>query len=68
MAQLTPTEYTIMEYVARGMGTREIANRLHITPKTLQAHLTNVFEKLNVVNRVEALVALGWVHIPDRNA
>ncbi|MGH2748068.1 MAG: response regulator transcription factor [Actinomycetota bacterium] len=55
---LTPTELKIIELVCEGHSNPEIARRLSVSARTIQAHLTNVYRKLDVGGRTE-LVALA---------
>ncbi|MDQ3963929.1 MAG: helix-turn-helix transcriptional regulator [Actinomycetota bacterium] len=55
---LTPTERKVIELVCEGHSNPEIARRLSVSPRTIQAHLTNVYRKLAVGGRTE-LVALA---------
>ncbi len=59
---LSPQEARVLRLVAKGLNNREIGNELGIQEKTIKFHMSNVFNKLNVRNRVEAsLVARrGW--------
>src|SRR5262245_34504677 len=42
---LTPTELRIARIVAAGATNRQIAEQLHISPKTVEAHLTHIYRK-----------------------
>lgn len=64
MDELTAREIDVMRCLAQGMRTREITNRLGIAYPTLRTHFGNIFRKLGVHNRTQALVALGWVVTP----
>jgi two-component system, NarL family, nitrate/nitrite response regulator NarL len=55
---LTKREEQILELVARGLTNKEIANTLSISEKTVKHYMTNVMQKLQVRNRVEAVLAL----------
>lgn len=55
---LTKREEQILELVARGLTNKEIANSLTISEKTVKHYMTNVMQKLQVRNRVEAVLAL----------
>jgi len=55
---LTKREEQILELVARGLTNKEIANTLNISEKTVKHYMTNVMQKLQVRNRVEAVLAL----------
>lgn len=54
--ELTPRENEVLELVARGMSNAEIAQELVISPKTVRNHVSNVFGKLQVVDRAQAIV------------
>ena len=45
---LTPREREIVQLVAEGRSTKELADRLGITPKTAETHRTNIMRKLNM--------------------
>lgn len=51
---LTPRERQILEGVAAGRSNKEIARDLDLTEKTVKHYMTNVLQKLQVRNRVEA--------------
>ncbi|MEU4835931.1 AAA family ATPase [Streptosporangium sp. NPDC023615] len=56
--QLTPTEREIHRLVASGLTNREVAGRMFISAKTVEANLTRIYRKLGVRNRSE-LAGLG---------
>jgi two-component system nitrate/nitrite response regulator NarL len=51
---LTAREEQILANVSRGLSNKEIGRELNITEKTVKHYVTNVFQKLQVRNRVEA--------------
>jgi DNA-binding NarL/FixJ family response regulator len=56
---LTPRELEVVAVIVGGYSNRDIAVKLSISEKTVKHHLTNIFEKLGVSNRLElALFAL----------
>jgi DNA-binding NarL/FixJ family response regulator len=58
---LSERESEILKLVALGMGNKEIAEKLFLSQRTIKAHLTNIFNKLNVASRSEAIVrGLKW--------
>jgi len=58
---LSGRESEVLRLVALGMSNREIAERLFLSQRTIKAHLTNIFNKLNVASRSEAIVkGLQW--------
>lgn len=54
--RLTLREQEVLEYVARGKNNREIARLLYISEKTVKNHLTNIFRKLEVDDRTQAVL------------
>ena len=52
--ELTDRERQILEGVAAGSSNKEIGTQLHVTEKTVKHHMTNILQKLQVRNRVEA--------------
>jgi len=58
---LTERESEILSLVTSGMSNKEIAEKLILSQRTIKAHLTNIFNKLNVASRSEAIVkGLQW--------
>ena len=51
---LTERERQILEGVAAGSSNKEIGVQLHVTEETVKHHMTNILQKLQVRNRVEA--------------
>jgi len=61
---LTPREAEVIKLAARGHTNKAIAAHLSISDRTVQGHLANIFGKLHVTTRTEAVmraVSLGWV-------
>ncbi|WP_082279454.1 helix-turn-helix transcriptional regulator [Mycobacterium colombiense] len=52
-ASLTPTELDVVRLVSEGLGNNDIASRLFVSPRTVQSHLTHVYNKLGVKSRVQ---------------
>jgi DNA-binding CsgD family transcriptional regulator len=50
---LTPAEHRVASLAAAGYNNREIAERLYVTQRTVETHLTHVFQKLSITNRNE---------------
>ncbi|HEX9658065.1 MAG TPA: response regulator transcription factor [Bacteroidota bacterium] len=57
-AALSPREYEILTYLAKGYRYKEIAEELHISVETVRTHLHNVYEKLHVRSRTEAVLKI----------
>ncbi len=65
---LTERELEVLRLAAQGLGNREIADRLYVSPRTVQSHLANIFGKLQVGSRTEAVMVglrRGWLHLED---
>lgn len=54
--RITKTEFKIIQLIAAGESNREIAAKLSISEKTVKAHITSIFEKLNLHNRYQLMV------------
>ncbi len=66
--ELQPRELEVLNLAAKGVGNKEIASRLNISERTVQTHLVNIFRKLRVSSRTEAVLhALkeGWLTLDD---
>jgi serine/threonine protein kinase/DNA-binding CsgD family transcriptional regulator len=64
---LTPREMDVIQWLVEGLSNKEIAQKLFISPRTVNFHLDNIYTKLSVNSRTEAAVyALrhGWVRHP----
>ena len=53
---LTPRERDVLELIASGLGNAAIATRLGVSPNTVANHISNIFGKLQVASRAEAIV------------
>lgn len=53
--QLSPRERTLLEALSKGLTNRELARDLDISTNTVKFHLSNLFEKLSVKNRAQAI-------------
>ena len=56
LPELTTREAEILAEVARGLTNKEIARALALSEKTVKHHMTNIMQKLQVRNRVEAAI------------
>jgi predicted ATPase/class 3 adenylate cyclase/DNA-binding CsgD family transcriptional regulator len=52
-ASLTRAELDVVKLVGEGLGNKDIATRLFISPRTVQAHLTHIYTKLGLTSRVQ---------------
>lgn len=53
--QLTNRETEILEHLSKGLNYNEIANNLIISPSTVRKHIENIYKKLQVHNKIEAI-------------
>ena len=51
--ELTPTELKVVQLVAKGMANREIADKLNVSQRTIESHVSNMLNKTNLNNRTE---------------
>lgn len=52
---LSAREVEILNHISKGLSNKEIARALRVAPETIKWHLKNIFEKLNVGSRIEAV-------------
>jgi DNA-binding NarL/FixJ family response regulator len=65
-AGLTVREVDVLRLVARGMSSRQIADRLVISPKTARNHIEHIYTKIDASSRVTAsLFAVRQGLLPD---
>jgi DNA-binding NarL/FixJ family response regulator len=63
---LSDREFEVLQLAATSMSNKEIAERLSVTVRTVKAHLSNIFAKMNVASRTEAILAAvreGWLQL-----
>ena len=51
--ELTPTELKVVQLVAQGMTNREIAEKLSVSQRTIESHVSNMLNKTSLHNRTE---------------
>jgi len=64
LPKLTRREQEVLELMAEGRRNKTIAKTLVITERTVRVHVGNIFHKLNVSNRTEAValaMRVGWL-------
>jgi len=63
---LSPRELEVLQLIAKGLRNKEIGARLDIAEDTVKIHIKNIFVKLEVIDRTEAVVAAsqrGFIRI-----
>jgi DNA-binding NarL/FixJ family response regulator len=55
--ELTDREREVLDLIAGGLDNAEIASRLYISAKTVSNHISNIFAKLHLADRSQAIVA-----------
>jgi len=55
LAPLTPREMDVLRLLSDGLSNREIAERLYLSPNTLRVYTTNLYSKMDVHNRTQAV-------------
>jgi DNA-binding CsgD family transcriptional regulator len=56
---LTASERRVAQFAAQGMTNREVAQALFVTPKTVEKHLRNAYDKLGITSRPQLAAALS---------
>ncbi len=56
IATLTPREREIVVYIGKGLKNKQIAAALFISETTVRHHLTSIFDKLNLTDRLELVI------------
>ena len=67
-ADISEREMEILKLAARGMSNQDIATQLYLSRRTVQAHLANIFRKMDVGSRTEAVLQAlrkGWLGLDD---
>lgn len=66
-ATMTPREKEIIEYLSRGYSARMIARELGISERTVNTHVGNLYRRLGVNNRVDAVLAAMRMGLVELN-
>lgn len=53
---LSERELEVLDLIAHGFNNHEIAEQLHVTVKTVSNHISNIFSKLHVADRAQAII------------
>ncbi|MFN2439679.1 MAG: response regulator transcription factor, partial [Chitinophagaceae bacterium] len=52
---LTKRELEVLALIAEGLNYKEVAEKLYVSPETVRKHLSNIYSKLQVNNKVAAI-------------
>ncbi len=67
-AEVSEREMEILRLAAKGLSNQDIADKLFVSRRTVQAHLANIFRKMDVGSRTEAVLKAmrrGWLGLND---
>ncbi len=67
MEEFRPSEKKIIELLALGLPNKEIANRLGLGTRTVRWHLENIYGKLHVNSRSEAILKFHSTNVSHKN-
>ena len=59
LASLTPQQFRVVSMLSDGLLNKQIAYELDVKEATVKAHMTEIFRKLGVHSRTQAVLALG---------
>jgi DNA-binding CsgD family transcriptional regulator len=63
---LSDREYEVLQLISQGLTNKEIAAKLGLTPGTVKVHTHNIFNKLNVNRRTQAIIQARRLKLLDR--
>ena len=63
LSKLTPQQFRVATMLAQGLLNKQIAYELNVTEATIKAHITEVFRKLNVQSRTQAVLAISQLDV-----
>jgi DNA-binding NarL/FixJ family response regulator len=63
LASLTPQQFRVVSMLSEGLLNKQIAYELEVKEATIKAHMTEIFRKLGVHSRTQAVLALGSLAI-----
>ena len=68
LAELTERELDVFRLIARGLSNAEIGNELYISDATVKTHITHILQKLDLRDRVQAVVLAHETRLFDDDA
>ena len=63
VASLTPQQFRVASYLVQGLLNKQIAWELSVTEATVKAHITEIFRKLGVHSRTQAVLQLSQLDV-----
>jgi DNA-binding NarL/FixJ family response regulator len=65
---LSDREFEVFQLIGQGMGTKDLARELHVSPKTIEVHRANIKAKLQIKSMAELIRhAVRWVESERRD-
>ena len=65
---LTSREFEILNELAGGLSYSQIADKLFVSPKTVRKHIENIYKKLQVHNKIDAVTKAMKYQIIDKKS
>ncbi|MBN2442320.1 MAG: PAS domain-containing protein [Spirochaetales bacterium] len=66
---ITDREAEVIHHIINGQVNREIAGHLGVTERTIKSHITNIYSKLNVDNKIQLMILLkNFKLLPEKKA
>lgn len=63
LQSLTPQQFRVLMMISEGLLNKQIAYTLNVSEATIKAHVTAIFRKMDVQNRIQAVLALGALNL-----
>ncbi len=60
---MTPQQFRVASYLVQGLLNKQIAWELNVTEATIKAHITEIFRKLSVHSRTQAVLMLSQLDV-----
>jgi DNA-binding CsgD family transcriptional regulator len=65
LIEFSPREQQVIDLLLQGKSNKQIALELHIASRTVEFHLSNIYTRLGVASRTEAVVKLGYTDLRE---
>ena len=66
--RLSDREFEVFQLIGKGRGTRDIAEHLHLSVKTVEVHRANIKQKLKLKTATDLVrQAVRWVEVEDKS-